>query len=183
MSEEIRSICTALLWVTSLVMIMSSCGDGGGFVAENRSNRGYNPGVGPFDSRGNYVERWADDPRKGRWWRKGTVSGNEAVASASPLTLPQAVRDISPRPSVQTAQINPNPTGPTPKIATAPARPKPVVKAQPKRKAPIRYTIKKGDTLWSISRKYKTTVSAIQRANGLRGTHLKIGRSLIIPRY
>ena len=226
-----------LLFSTLLTMLLSSCG-GGGSVSENQTVRGYNPGVGPFDSRGNYVEKWADDKSKGRWWRKST-SKPSAVAKRekskrkrkkskpepipapvpiptytppvvasyrTPLPRPETTPRPVPLPSyrpvppVSTSRevITPRPPRPTvvaratpkprPKPKTKPRpkpRPKPVkvVHVKPKHKAPIRHTIKKGDTLYSLSRRYNTTVTAIQRANGLKGTNLVNGRSILIPRY
>jgi len=163
-----------------LTMLLASCGSGGGGgrVSENRSSRGYNPGVGPFDSRGNYVERWANDKSKGHWWRKGSTSG------PSEITPPVIASNITPtpRPPVQPTALRPRP--PVGRAATPPTpRPKPTVKVKPKRKPPIRHTVKKGDTLWGISRKYKASVTSIQRANGIKGSNLKIGRRLLIPRY
>ena len=152
-----------------------------GSVSENRSNRGYNPGVGPFDSQGNYVERWANDKSKGTWWRKSTVSDPAAATTAVAAASPS-------QPSPASSSSTPKPTPPAttsstskPAVVSAP-KPAPVVRATPARKPPIRHVIKKGDTLWAISRKYGTTVSAIQRANGIKGTNLKIGRTLLIPR-
>ena len=47
---------------------------------------------------------------------------------------------------------------------------------------PIKYTVVAGDSLWSISRKYKTTVSAICELNGIKeNAILKIGKTLYIP--
>lgn len=43
-----------------------------------------------------------------------------------------------------------------------------------------RYTVVKGDTLYSISRKYNTTVEALQKLNGLNGTSLSIGQELVV---
>jgi len=40
----------------------------------------------------------------------------------------------------------------------------------------------KGDTLYSLSRRYGSSVGAIQRANGIRGTIIRIGQTLRIPR-
>jgi flagellum-specific peptidoglycan hydrolase FlgJ len=43
-----------------------------------------------------------------------------------------------------------------------------------------RHTVKKGDTLYSISKLYNTTVDAIKQQNGLQSTDLTIGQTLII---
>ena len=43
-----------------------------------------------------------------------------------------------------------------------------------------RYTVKKGDTLYSISKAYNTTVEALKKQNNLRSTALKIGQKLTI---
>lgn len=43
------------------------------------------------------------------------------------------------------------------------------------------YRVRSGDNLWTISRRFGTSVAAIQRANGLRGSALKVGQTLTIP--
>ncbi|TXG34729.1 glucosaminidase domain-containing protein [Seonamhaeicola maritimus] len=45
---------------------------------------------------------------------------------------------------------------------------------------PATYTVVKGDTLYSISRKYKITVKELQNLNGLSDTALSIGQQLQI---
>lgn len=45
----------------------------------------------------------------------------------------------------------------------------------------VKYTIKSGDTLYSIARKYGTTVDAIKNANNLSSNTLTIGKIIIIP--
>ena len=42
-------------------------------------------------------------------------------------------------------------------------------------------TVKKGDTLGAIAKRNHTTVGAIQRANGLRGTNIREGQKLTLP--
>ncbi|MDE7352788.1 MAG: LysM peptidoglycan-binding domain-containing protein [Acetatifactor sp.] len=43
------------------------------------------------------------------------------------------------------------------------------------------YTVKAGDTLWLLSRRFDTTVEAIQKLNGLSNDNLSIGQVLRIP--
>lgn len=45
----------------------------------------------------------------------------------------------------------------------------------------IEYTVRSGDTLWLLSRRYDTTVDAIKQLNGLTGDMLSIGQVLRIP--
>ncbi|MDC0336145.1 LysM peptidoglycan-binding domain-containing protein [Pseudodesulfovibrio sp.] len=43
------------------------------------------------------------------------------------------------------------------------------------------YVVRSGDTLWSISQKFGTTVNTVKRSNGLRSSRLKVGQKLYIP--
>lgn len=45
----------------------------------------------------------------------------------------------------------------------------------------IEYTVRSGDTLWLLSRRYDTTVDAIKKLNGLTSDNLSIGQVLKIP--
>lgn len=45
----------------------------------------------------------------------------------------------------------------------------------------IEYTVRPGDTLWLLSRRYNTTVDAIKNLNGLTSDMLNIGQILKIP--
>ncbi len=44
-----------------------------------------------------------------------------------------------------------------------------------------RYRVDSGDTLWSIARRHGTTVNALKRVNGLRGSRIKPGQVLTMP--
>ncbi|MBW1990107.1 MAG: LysM peptidoglycan-binding domain-containing protein [Deltaproteobacteria bacterium] len=46
---------------------------------------------------------------------------------------------------------------------------------------PAVHEVRRGDSLWTLARRYGTTVGAIQRANGLTSTRLVIGQELKIP--
>ena len=43
------------------------------------------------------------------------------------------------------------------------------------------YTVKSGDSLWSIAKKYNVSVSNLKQANGLTSSLLKVGEVLKIP--
>lgn len=52
-------------------------------------------------------------------------------------------------------------------------------KAQGKRK--ITHTVKRGDSLWNLARRYGTTTQKIRQANRLSGNRLHIGQKIVIP--
>ena len=135
------------------------------FVGCSRSGREphYNPEVGPFDEDGNYVEAWADNPPT-------RVAG---IRKTQPTQKPRPV--AKPRP-ITTAKVTPKPK-PRPVVKPKP-RPKPVV-AKPKS---IKHMIKRGDTLWGLSRRYGVSVTAIQKANRISGTNVRAGKTILIPK-
>jgi LysM repeat protein len=45
-----------------------------------------------------------------------------------------------------------------------------------------RYTVKKGDSLYVIAQRNKTSVAALQKANNISGSLIRPGQSLVIPR-
>lgn len=46
----------------------------------------------------------------------------------------------------------------------------------------ITYTVKSGDTLWSISKKYNVSVDSIKQANNLTSNLLSVGQTIVIPK-
>lgn len=174
------------------------------------------PNVGPFDSRGNYVEAWADDPSKWRPYTPKDVEGdppkiakNEQPPDHS-VPLPTVVSTPATRAPTATSRTA---TGPTRVVASTNSKPrtggerpvaktssssKPVsgrtstsaskskssvAKTKPKAKSSTtRHTVKKGDSLSSLAAKYGTSVAAIKQANGISGTLIRDGKTLVIPR-
>ena len=122
--------------------------------------------TGPFDRRGNYVEEWADQPDK--WYRPPSPSDKPKPKPvfAKKETKPPEIAVVQPRPEV---------TQPKPKPVVVKPKPKPKPKV-------VKYTVRKGDNLTKISRKYGTSVSALRRANGISGDLIRIGQVLKIPR-
>jgi len=45
------------------------------------------------------------------------------------------------------------------------------------------HTVREGDSLYVIARKYGSSVSAIRQANGLRGSLIHPGQNLVVPRF
>ncbi len=165
--------------------------------------------VGPFDANGNYVEAWADDPSKWRSYKPKDVENDPPMiakneqppdhsvplvssGSTEPRPLPTKPVTSSPRPTPSTSQVASRPTT-KPRTSTASAtstkakaKAKPTVaKAKPKAKpkpSVVRHTVKKGDSLSSLASKYGSSVSAIKSANGISGTLIRDGKTLIIPK-
>lgn len=90
--------------------------------------------------------------------------------------------DLGTAPAVSYTPASPlghaTPTRPGSAAAVAVTPPKPVENV-----APVStYTVERGDSLWSISKKHGLTVAELAKANSLpTGTALKPGRKLIIP--
>jgi LysM repeat protein len=181
-----------VFWIPAscaFAIVLSSC---------RNNNYANNPagGTGPFDSAGNYREDLADDPAK--WGKRG---GTTSSQDAKPDPLPEIVKndqpppDSNPLPPANTSK--PAPVISKTEVTTQPKKPveksKPVVvKAKPKPKpkpVPVkvkpkstRYVVKAGDSLSAIASRTGSSVSAIQRANGISGTLIRPGQSLTIPK-
>ncbi len=80
---------------------------------------------------------------------------------------------------------NPQPSGPSinsyGQIVSSSAPPSPIKEKVYAPSSSRYHTVKKGDTLSALSRRYAVSVSAIQRANGLRGSVIVLGKKLRIP--
>ncbi|HHB90713.1 MAG TPA: LysM peptidoglycan-binding domain-containing protein [Anaerolineae bacterium] len=74
-------------------------------------------------------------------------------------------------------------TAPAPKATPPAAGIKPTIKPAPTASQYTIYVVKKGDTLYRIAKRYKTTVKALQRINGIADpSKLAIGQELKVPR-
>ncbi len=102
------------------------------------------------------------------------ASGTLAAVVPTPTHAP------TPRPSPAPSPT-PKPT-PTPS-PTPTATPAPTARPTPRPTATVRrYTVRPGDTLYSIAARFHTTVGAIERANAITNPGLlRVGQVLIIP--
>jgi hypothetical protein len=175
-----------LIWLPfSCAMILALAG-----CANKNSAAANDPlGTGPFDSSGNYREDWADDPSK---WRKPgsrqtaaptddlpVIAANEKPPANSTPLPPAGMSE--PKPSAAKPQPKPSATTAAAKSKpeTVTAKPKPKSKPKPKT---TRHVVKKGDTLSGIAGRYNSSVSAIRSANGISGSLIRPGQSLVIPK-
>jgi len=108
--------------------------------------------------------------------RKIIIPGGSSAAVAA-VTPPSAANGNAPAGPV------PVPSAAQERVATLPkSAPQPVIAAKP---APAggngTYTVKSGDSLYSIAQKLGTTAVALKEANGLTDGYLKIGQVLKAP--
>lgn len=90
---------------------------------------------------------------------------------------------VSSRQNSRTTEIASRPKPKTSgQTASTKTKTKPKVVTKTKSSSPSRYVVKKGDSLSLIASRNKTSVSALQRANGISGTLIQPGKSLVIPR-
>ena len=143
----------------------------------------------PFDEKGNYKSDWVASggpsaaemsSRQEGFWRS-SHGGDVTPAGHEP-----ALEDTAPEPEPERAPVRVA-SAPLPK-ATPVERsepkptPKPTPKPKPKPASSSRsHTVKSGDTLYSLSIKYGTSVSKIQSSNGMSGTLIRVGQKLKIP--
>ena len=95
------------------------------------------------------------------WYLHPLAAGKEISLPISPATTPDR-RTVAAPPT------------PTPSAVGRGAEEK-------KNGQDLRYTVRRGDSLGRIARRYGTTVRALRAANGLRGTQINIGAVLRIP--
>jgi len=163
--------------LTLLMIGLSNCGSSGRTIEVTKTS-GYQQNHGPFDSNGNYIEKWADNAPKRKYvWSKKTTKYTSSSSSSSKYT--PSSRSTSSYKTSKTSKKTYTPA----KKSTYTSKKKTTSKnITPKVKPPIMHNVKKGDTLYALSRKYGASVSAIQKINKLKGTNIAIGQKLIIPR-
>jgi murein DD-endopeptidase MepM/ murein hydrolase activator NlpD len=118
-------------------------------------------------------------------------TGPASTYQTATYTPPAAPVASAPKPYTppepHAANASPTPLGTAAKNALAPqtlnqqaariAKPARSIKAQPGGT----YRVQSGDSLWTIARAHGTTTEALMAANGISGSNLTIGQSLVIP--
>lgn len=119
----------------------------------------------PFDDDGKYRKDWVRDNARGT-----TASSRNQPQPASTMTVAGA---DSPPSNPDGGYLGPASPGVAP---PAPA-PEPVANAS----EPRYHKVASGDTLFSLSSRYGTSVSELKRVNGLSSDSIRVGQSLRIP--
>jgi len=112
-------------------------------------------------------------------------------SSAPTYTQPPAPQAPAPQPPANPYAFDaPKPAPSTSAASTSSSRPKSTTKSKPKSTASksksksssgSRHTVGKGDTLYGIALKKKTTVAKLKAANGLKSDLIRPGQTLKIP--
>jgi len=114
---------------------------------------------------------------KWQWYLSKVNKYYKSITSGSPTIVSSTPTATRPLPSLPSAQRPAVRSTPRPTVRKTPVR-RPVSKPKPKTRY---HTVKRGDTLYALSRRYGKSVSAIQKANGMRSTVLPNGKRLRIP--
>jgi len=147
-----------LLIVTCLVPLpFSACSTGSGYSEWKSNNSGPSGAANPYGVP-----------------RAGGEAGSYPQAPTAPTSPENAPYQTLP--AITHAD---SPTAPSAAPSSAPSNtldssPTPIASA-------TTYTVVSGDSLWGIARKNGTSVEAIQSANGLSSTTIRIGQQLNIP--
>jgi len=153
---------TPLLIVTCLTpLLFSACSTGSGYSDSQGYNSGPSGAANPYGV-----------PRAGG--EVGSYPQAPTSAENAPYQTLPAIVQAAPSASAPSASA-PSASAPTLAPADTLATPSTPITAS------TTYTVVSGDSLWGIARKYSTSIEAIQSANGLTNTTIRIGQQLTIP--
>ena len=172
--QALRSILLPGLAGLPLILASCSSSSGGGgrgvpsvlpsipiHASASTPSHSMSRGDYPFDSGGNYITAWAAEGAG----RSGLSAGTDYSSWRS------SHHDETPSRSRSSSSSS-----------RSKSKSKTVAKSSKGKSSSTRHTVKKGDTLSSIARRYGTSVSKIKAANGLKSDNIRDGRSLVVPR-
>jgi LysM repeat protein len=129
----------------------------------------------PFDAGGNYVTAWAAEGAG----RSGLSAGIDYTNWRSSHNS-----EGSSRKTTSSRSSSSSSRGKTTKSSSTKSKTvaKSSTKSKPKAAASTRHTVKKGDTLSAIARRYGTSVAKIKAANGMKSDMIRDGKTLVVPK-
>ncbi len=140
----------------------------------------------PFDANGNYVTAWAAEGRSAAGASSSYRSSRSHVEEDPPEPPRRSVSVSSSRSRSNVASAPPVSKKKSSTVAATPPKPAASSKsAAPSAKKSTSggttHTVRSNDSLWSLAKKYGTTVEKIKAANGIKGTNIRDGAKLKIP--
>lgn len=120
----------------------------------------------PFDDDGNYRKDWVKNKSGGR--TRSSYPGSESTSSAPATEVAQA--GPSAYPNYQDLAASADVASPGADSAPPPPS-----------SSPQYHTVASGDTLYSLARRYQTSVDSLKRTNGLTSDSIRTGQTLRIP--
>jgi LysM repeat protein len=189
-SMKISPASLLLLFIPLMLANCRSSKTGGGGGGSDTPSHSMSRSEYPFDEDGNYREDWV---RGGGSSSSSSSSGREVVDLTvdnppSPFLGTTDPRDTytynPPKKSSSSTRSSSSSSRSSTKSSSSRTASS---KSKPKPKKPVPkssvVTVKKGDTLYGLALRHKTSVKAIQAANGLgSSTNLREGRALKIPK-
>ena len=102
------------------------------------------------------------------------------MAQAPQPAAGQDVRQAAPSGAIRRVSLDTGSRAPGP-IQAKPAVQAPDVQVLRRSPQAMTHTVRRGDTLFSLARRYNTTVDALRKLNNLKGNKLAIGKRLRVP--
>jgi membrane-bound lytic murein transglycosylase D len=110
--------------------------------------------------------------------KAGLKAGQQLIIPRAP-TLLLATNTETATAVVETAAVTSGPSAVDAVAASAPARPAPRVESAPEK---VVHRVRRGDTLYSIAKRFDTTVEELKEWNRLRSSVIQVGQRLTIFR-
>ena len=101
-------------------------------------------------------------------------------AVVSQPSTQREIRQAAPRGEIRRVSLAPSRSG-SRSIQAKPAGPAADVQVLRRSPQAMVHTVRRGDTLFSLARRYNTTVDALRKLNNLKGNKLAIGKRLRVP--
>ena len=143
----------------------------------------------PFDSNGNYVTSWAaegrssagpSDYRSSRSHHDDDDAPPRRKSSSSTSSSSGSKKKTASSAPAKKRVVDDDP--PAKKKVASSSSSSTAAKKSSSGGGGSKHVVKSSDSLWSLAKKYGTTVEKIKAANGLKGTNIRDGAALTIPK-